>query len=78
MTTTIRKMRVQLVTLDIETYLNPDKTMSIYCISFYDGNKCYSFYISDYKSTTDLVLNVLKKLLVKKNHSKNIYIHNSS
>nr|YP_009690403.1 DNA polymerase family B [Coniferiporia sulphurascens]QEG57183.1 DNA polymerase family B [Coniferiporia sulphurascens] len=36
-----------MITLDLETYLN-NNDMSIYCASFYNGLKNYSYYITDY------------------------------
>ena len=75
---TSKALNTNYITLDIETYLDENNKMNIYCISFFDGKKSNSYYITDFKSTTELIHKVFKILLVRKNNHKNIYIHNSS
>ena len=70
--------------LQIETYLDKNnqkkerKIMNIYCISYFDGNKAKSFYISDYSSIDKLINAVLRDIFSKNYSGKDIYIHNSS
>lgn len=73
-----KKFNLNKITLDIETFLNSKNKIDLLSISYYDGLKARSFFISDYGSVKELICDVLKNLLVKTNTSKNIYIHNSS
>lgn len=73
-----KKFHLNMITLDIETFVNSDKKMDLLCLSFFDGSTSESFYISDFNSVKELMNAVLKRLLVKGNSKKNIYIHNSS
>nr|YP_010714056.1 hypothetical protein P2X57_mgp46 [Fuscoporia gilva]WDD39619.1 hypothetical protein [Fuscoporia gilva] len=75
---TASKFILNILTLDIETYLNKDNKMDLYCLSFYDGNKSHSFYITNYNSTKDLMSDVLSRLLSREYSQKTVYIHNSS
>lgn len=68
----------KLMTLDIETYLNSNKEMHLYCVSTYDGSIKTSYYLNDYKNTNDLLNKMFRNLFVKANNGKYIYIHNSS
>nr|YP_010691084.1 DNA polymerase [Phellinus igniarius]WBU93185.1 DNA polymerase [Phellinus igniarius] len=52
--------------------------MELLCLSFFNGSKTESFYISDYSSVEELMSHALKRLLTKANSSKSVYIHNSS
>jgi hypothetical protein len=63
------------ITLDIETYIK-DNILIPFCISIFDGKKTYSYFISDYKDSKDLILTALKSILVRKYNGYNIYIHN--
>ena len=73
-----KKFIMNMLTLDIETYKNKDKTMSVYCISIYDGKNCFSYYLTDYNSINDLMQTLLNKLFSREYAQKTIYIHNSS
>lgn len=75
---TDKKSSLNIITLDIETFVNSDRKMDLLCLSYYDGSKTDSFYISDYNSVKELKNAALKKLFVKANSNKKIYIHNSS
>lgn len=72
------KFNFNILTIDIETYLDCNQEMKIYCISMFDGKKPTSFYLTDYINQEDMVINFFKALLIRKNNSKTIYIHNSS
>ena len=74
---TAKKHTLNMLTLDIETYKIYDR-MYIYCVSFYAGETCYSYYITDFNSVEDLMKAVFNKLLSREFNQKSIYIHNSS
>jgi len=63
------------ITLDIETYIENGDLIP-YLISFYDGIKCYNFWIEDYKSTEEMVLDCFSSIFVRKYNNYNIYMHN--
>jgi hypothetical protein len=65
----------KIITLDIETYIK-NNVLIPYCISIYDGKKSYSYFISDFKDSQDLILTALKSILVRKYNGYNVYIHN--
>ena len=73
-----KKFSINMLTLDIETFFNEDKSMSIYCISMFDGVKSYSYFLTDYESIADLVEALFKKLFSREYAQKTVYIHNSS
>jgi hypothetical protein len=49
--------------LDIETYLK-DGIHVPYAITFYDGNACFSYYITDYKNYEDMIINCIKDIMI--------------
>src|SRR5229473_3331337 len=53
------------ITIDIETYI-VDGLMTPYLICFYDGKNFYYFYLSDYNSVEEMMLNCLKSILIRK------------
>ena len=69
-----QKFNLNIMTLDVETFLQIEtyldknnqkkerKIMNIYCISYFDGNKAKSFYISDYSSIDKLINAVLRDI----------------
>jgi len=63
------------ITLDIETYIK-DSILIPFCISIYDGKRTYSFFLSDFKDSKDLILSSLKSILTRKYNGYNVYIHN--
>lgn len=67
------------VTLDIETFLNSDNEHIPYVISYYDGEVAYatnSFYLTDFKSSNEMIKASIESLLQPKYHKHKIYIHN--
>ena len=73
-----KNFALNMLTLDIETYKNEDRTLSVYCVSVFDGKNSHSYFLSDYKSINDLMAALLKKLFSREYSQKTIYIHNSS
>jgi len=63
------------ITIDIETYI-VDGLMTPYLICFYDGKNFYYFYLSDYKSVEEMMLNCLKSILIRKYKGYSVYAHN--
>jgi hypothetical protein len=63
------------ITLDIETYIK-DNTLIPYCISIYDGERTYSYFISDFNDSQDLILTALKSIMIRKYNGFSVYIHN--
>ena len=72
-----KKVIEKLLTLDIETRVVGDSHIP-YCICIFDIklNKKYSFYISDYADSNDLLANAIKSLLKPKYNGYVIYAHN--
>lgn len=73
-----KKIDKRAVTLDIETYVNEQNEHVPYVISFYDGSSfaSSSFYVTDYKSSDDMIKASIEALLQTKYHKHKIYIHN--
>ena len=65
------------LTLDIETRLI-NNVHSPYCISFFDGTRAWSYYISDYNSIDDMLINALNSIIKPKYEGWNVYVHNGS
>jgi hypothetical protein len=63
------------ITLDIETYI-VDGLMTPYLICFYDGKNFYSFYLSNYNSVDEMMIDCLKSLLIRKYNYYKVYAHN--
>ena len=69
------KFKSSFLTLDIETYL--DNNVHIpYLIGFYDGITTKTFYLSDYTSPENMLVDCLNHLLLPKYRNKVVYIHN--
>ena len=47
-----------------------------YLISYYDGTKAYSFYLSDYKTPQDMIIACFKSIVIRKYKGYTIYVHN--
>src|SRR6267142_1235312 len=69
------KLANNFITLDIETYIK-NNVLIPYCISIYDGKIAYSYFISDFKDSQDLILTALKSILTRKYNGYNVYMHN--
>jgi len=63
------------ITLDIETYI-VDGLMTPYLICFYDGKNLFSFYLSDYTSVEQMILECLQSILKRKYKGYSVYAHN--
>ena len=52
--------------------------MKVISCCIYDGDNKLSFYLSDYKSSDDLLRNAIKSLTIEKYNNYKVYIHNLS
>ena len=72
-----QRLTNKIITMDIETLIK-DGIMIPYCISWYDGENNYTYYLSNYKSSEDMIIHAIKDLMIKKYDNYIIYIHNLS
>lgn len=70
-------LKNEIITMDIETR-NIGGVLSPYTISYYDGDVCKSFYLTDYLDSRMMLISCIKSLMKRKYHGKKIYIHNFS
>lgn len=74
---TSRTINKKIITLDIETR-TVNNVMTPYAISFYDGKKSFSYYLTDFNSIDDMLSSCVHDLLRAKYDGYKIYIHNLS
>ena len=72
-----RNGELKLITLDIETR-TIDGVFSPYCICFYDGDDSLSFYLSDYNSADEMLMDCIDQLIRPKYMGYKVYVHNLS
>ncbi|MFN7611021.1 MAG: DNA polymerase, partial [bacterium] len=72
------KYKESFLTLDIETYLDSNNNHVPFILGYYDGKNSNVFYLSDYSSPQELIIDCFKSLLVPKNRNKVVYVHNLS
>ena len=65
------------ITMDLETK-NIEDVLVPYCVSIYDGKKAYSFYITDFNSSDDMLKASIKFILKRKYNKHRVYLHNFS
>jgi hypothetical protein len=65
------------LTLDIETRIINNVHIP-FCISFYDGTKAWSFFLSEYSSSNDMMNNALASIMKRKYDGWKVYCHNGS
>lgn len=65
------------ITLDIETR-TINGVFIPYCISLYDGKKAWSFYLTDYKDSNDMLKAAINSILRNKYNHYMVYAHNFS
>ena len=65
------------ITLDIETYIK-DGIHIPYCISWYDGLKSLSYYLTDFNNMDDMIIACIKDITIKKYDNFKVYVHNLS
>ena len=62
---------------DLETRLI-NNVMVPYCISFYDGKKAWSFYLTDFENPEEMIKEAFKSIFKRKYKGYVIYAHNFS
>jgi thiol-disulfide isomerase/thioredoxin len=72
-----KKISNKIITLDIET-INDAGFLTPYTICMFDGINKYSFYLTDYISSNEMIKACLLKLLVNKYNNHIVYVHNLS
>lgn len=74
----VKRNFTKFITIDIETR-TLDNIMIPYCICFYDGYEKYSFYITDFKDSGEMITKALRSILLNPNYSDHIvFAHNFS
>jgi hypothetical protein len=63
--------------MDIETFVKNNVHVA-YAISFFNGENCNSYYLTDYKNSENMIINCINELMIKKYDNYKIYIHNLS
>jgi len=75
-----KKINEKIITLDIETYDKVDDhgitIKHVYNLSWFDGTKTMSYYLTDYNNQEELIYKAFSDLTKPKYHSHMIYIHN--
>jgi len=75
-----KKLNDKIITLDIETYDKIDEQgiiyKHVYNLTWFDGTKTMSYYISDFNNKEELLSKAISDLTKAKYHSHKIYIHN--
>jgi DNA polymerase type B, organellar and viral len=70
------KLNTKIVTFDIETYVKDGKFVPFAC-GWFDGGFMQTYYLSDYKSSYEMLLQALTEMLIFNSNAK-VYIHNFS
>lgn len=63
--------------MDLETK-NINGILTPYCVSIFDGEKSYSFYITDYKTSDEMLKASILFILRRKYNKHRVYLHNFS
>jgi hypothetical protein len=63
--------------MDLETK-NINGNLIPYCVSIFDGKKAHSFYITDFKSSEDMLKASVQFNLKRKHNKYRVYLHNFS
>ncbi len=74
---TCKTFKYKFITMDLETK-EINGTLIPYCVSIFDGDQAYSFYITDYESSDEMLKTSLKFVLKRKYNEYKIYLHNFS
>lgn len=69
------------LTMDLETRTLDscgDKIMRVVSISIYDGSSFYSYYLNNYESESEMVIDAFKTICIRKYSGYKVYLHNFS
>jgi len=72
-----KKVSYQFITMDLETK-SINGNLIPYCVSIFDGKISYSFYITDYKSSDEMLKASVLFILKIKYNGHRVYLHNFS
>lgn len=64
-----------ILTFDLETYLDCNNSIAYAC-GFYDGNKTYTYYLTDFSNSEEMLVACINDMLVPKYHNYTVYCHN--
>lgn len=65
------------ITMDLETK-SIEGILVPYCVSIFDGKNSYSFYITDYNSSDEMLKDSIQFILRRKYNKHRVYLHNFS
>jgi hypothetical protein len=65
------------ITMDLETK-SIEGILVPYCVSIFDGKNSYSFYITDYESSEEMLKDSIQFILRRKYNKHRVYLHNFS
>lgn len=72
-----KDIKFNVITLDIETRII-NGSMEAVCLSFYDGKKVFSFFVTDYRNSLEMLSVSISSLLINSYKDHTIYVHNFS
>lgn len=67
----------KIITMDLETRTIKG-VMSVTTISIYEGGKAWSYYISDYDNSDEMITKAIKSIMIRKYSGFRVYLHNFS
>lgn len=67
----------QIITFDIEAYLDDQKTFVAYACGWYDGENYHEYYLTEYNDPSSMIQSAFRDMLTAANHNKVVYIHNA-
>jgi len=68
----------EILTFDIETFIDENNNFIPYACGFYDGKNNFNYYLTDYESADEMLLECLKAMVQPQYHGYTIYAHNFS
>jgi hypothetical protein len=66
----------KILTFDIETYVDENNNSIPYSCGFYDGQKSYSYYLTDFESSNAMLFKCLDDMMNPKYKGFTVYVHN--
>lgn len=71
------RFRINLWTIDIETKII-NNIITPYCICIFNGKNSFSYYLTDFKNSEEMLFKAIQDLIIPKNNNALIYAHNLS
>lgn len=62
----------KILTMDIETFIKNGIHIP-YCISFYDGINTFSYYLTDFANSNEMLFQAISDLMIKKYDNYKVY-----